>query len=195
MTRDSNHLSAVSPASQIQASELTDMTEIVKTTIQEPWSKMTWRNRATCLGEDPELFFPIGSTGLRVSRSKRHKAICRRCEVIDTCLRWADTMESGADTGDWGGLSDEERRSLKRRRARARVLSLVVGGQGVGKEILALTDADQDPGFPSRQGARPLVPNQPRSWLGSCAAERPAERSRRFPLDAKGVPEPSAPPR
>jgi hypothetical protein len=35
-----------------------------------------------------------------------------------------------ADTGVWGGLADDERRSLKRRRARARVLSLVDGGRG-----------------------------------------------------------------
>jgi len=89
---------------------------------------MTWRNRATCLGEDPELFFPIGSTGPALVQIEEAKAICRRCEVVDTCLRWA--MESGADTGVWGGLSDDERRTLKRRRARARVLSLVVGVQG-----------------------------------------------------------------
>jgi len=89
---------------------------------------MTWRNRATCLGEDPELFFPIGSTGPALVQIEEAKAICRRCEVVDTCLRWA--MESGADTGVWGGLSDDERRTLKRRRARARVLSRVVGVQG-----------------------------------------------------------------
>jgi len=89
---------------------------------------MTLRNRATCLGEDPELFFPIGNTGPAFVQIEEAKAICRRCEVVDTCLRWA--METGADTGVWGGLSDDERRSLKRRKARARVLSLVVGGQG-----------------------------------------------------------------
>ena len=89
---------------------------------------MTWRNRATCLGEDPELFFPIGNAGPALVQIEEAKAICRRCQVVDTCLRWA--MESGADTGVWGGLSDDERRSLKRRKARALVLSLVVGAQG-----------------------------------------------------------------
>jgi WhiB family redox-sensing transcriptional regulator len=88
---------------------------------------MTWRNRATCLGEDPELFFPTGTTGPALVQIDEAKAICHRCEVVDTCLRWA--MESGADTGVWGGLSDDERRSLNRRRARALVLSLVAGGQ------------------------------------------------------------------
>ena len=89
---------------------------------------MTWRNRATCLGEDPELFFPIGNAGPALVQIEEAKAICCRCQVVDTCLRWA--MESGADTGVWGGLSDDERRSLKRRKARALVLSLVVGAQG-----------------------------------------------------------------
>ena len=89
---------------------------------------MTSRNRATCLGEDPELFFPIGNTGPALVQIEEAKAVCRRCEVVDTCLRWA--MDTGADTGVWGGLSDDERRSLKRRRGRARVLSLVVGGRG-----------------------------------------------------------------
>lgn len=128
MTKNSNRRSAVSPALQIQASELTDTTQIFQTTIQESWSKRTWRNRATCLGEDPELFFPIGNTGPSFVQIEEAKAICRRCEVVDTCLRWA--IESGADTGVWGGLSDDERRSLRRRRARSLVLSLVVGGQG-----------------------------------------------------------------
>ena len=89
---------------------------------------MTWRILATCLGEDPELFLPIGSTGPAFVQIEEAKSHLRRCQVVDTSLRWA--MESGADTGIWGGLSDNERRSLKRRRARARVLSVVVGGQG-----------------------------------------------------------------
>jgi WhiB family redox-sensing transcriptional regulator len=89
---------------------------------------MTWRNRATCLGEDPELFFPIGSTGPALFQIEEAKAICRRCDVVDTCLTWA--MESGAESGVWGGLSDDERRTLKRRRGRARVLSRVVRVQG-----------------------------------------------------------------
>ena len=91
---------------------------------------MTWRNYATCLGEDPELFFPIGNAGPAFVQIEEAKAICRRCQVVDTCLSWA--LDSGADTGVWGGLSDDERRSIKRRRARAGVLSLVVGGQGRG---------------------------------------------------------------
>ena len=40
------------------------------------------------------------------------------CEVVDTCLKWA--LENGQDAGVWGGMSEDERRSLKRRAARAR---------------------------------------------------------------------------
>ena len=79
---------------------------------------MTWRNRAACLDEDPELFFPVGSTGLALVQVQEAKAVCRRCEVIETCLHLA--VESGRDDGVFGGLSGDERRSLKRRNARAR---------------------------------------------------------------------------
>lgn len=77
---------------------------------------MTWRDRAACLGEDPELFFPVGNTGSALLQLEHAKAVCRRCEVVGTCLRWA--MKSGQDTGAWGGLSEDERRSLKRHDAR-----------------------------------------------------------------------------
>jgi WhiB family redox-sensing transcriptional regulator len=79
---------------------------------------MTWRNRSACLDEDPELFFPIGNTSPALVRTNRAKSVCRRCEVVETCLRWA--IESGQDAGVWGALSEDERRSLKRRNARAR---------------------------------------------------------------------------
>ena len=79
---------------------------------------MDWRHRAACLDEDPELFFPIGNTGPALLQIEEAKAVCRRCEVMDTCLRWA--LDSGQDAGVWGGLSEDERRALKRRNARAR---------------------------------------------------------------------------
>ena len=62
---------------------------------------MDWRDRAACLDEDPELFFPIGNTGPALLQIEEAKAVCRRCEVIDTCLKWA--IESGQDAGVWGG--------------------------------------------------------------------------------------------
>jgi WhiB family redox-sensing transcriptional regulator len=50
------------------------------------------------------------------------KAVCRRCTVIDECLSWA--METGQDSGVWGGLSEDERRAVKRRAARQRARSV-----------------------------------------------------------------------
>src|SRR5665647_887906 len=79
---------------------------------------MSWRNRAACLEEDPERFFPIGNTGPALLQIEEATAVCRRCEVVETCLKWA--IESGQDAGVWGGLSEDERRALKRRNARAR---------------------------------------------------------------------------
>jgi WhiB family redox-sensing transcriptional regulator len=79
---------------------------------------MDWRDRAACLDEDPELFFPIGNTGPAILQIEEAKAVCRRCTVVDVCLKWA--IESGQDAGVWGGMSEDERRALKRRNARAR---------------------------------------------------------------------------
>ena len=72
-----------------------------------------WRSKAACLDEDSELFFPIGSTGPALAQIEEAKAVCCRCEVAETCLHWA--LEAGQDAGVWGGLSEDERRALKRR--------------------------------------------------------------------------------
>ena len=79
---------------------------------------MDWRNRAACLDKDPELFFPVDDGGERGGREGGQESVCRRCPVVDTCLQWA--LESGQDAGVWGGMSEDERRALKRRAARAR---------------------------------------------------------------------------
>jgi WhiB family redox-sensing transcriptional regulator len=80
---------------------------------------VSWRDRAACLNEDPELFFPIGSTGVALKQIAEAKVICHRCPIIEPCLKWA--IEFRQDAGVWGGLSDDERRALKRRTARARL--------------------------------------------------------------------------
>ncbi|MGA4867258.1 WhiB family transcriptional regulator [Streptomyces lavendulocolor] len=77
-----------------------------------------WRERSACREEDPELFFPIGNTGPALLQVEEAKAVCRRCPVMEICLRWA--LEHGEDGGVWGGLSEDERRAMKRRAARQR---------------------------------------------------------------------------
>ncbi|TDB75885.1 WhiB family transcriptional regulator [Actinomadura sp. KC216] len=79
---------------------------------------MDWRHRAACRDVDPELFFPIGNTGPAILQIEEAKQVCRRCDVSDACLRWA--LESGQDSGVWGGMGEDERRALKRRASRAR---------------------------------------------------------------------------
>jgi len=79
---------------------------------------MDWRHVAACRDEDPELFFPIGNTGPALLQIEEAKSVCRRCPVREDCLQFA--LESGQDAGVWGGLSEDERRALKRRNARAR---------------------------------------------------------------------------
>ena len=82
---------------------------------------MDWRNMAACIDEDPELFFPIGSTGPAIEQAEAAKSICRRCPVTESCLEWA--LETNQDAGVWGGLSEDERRSLRRSRQRRRRLA------------------------------------------------------------------------
>ena len=77
---------------------------------------MDWRHRAACRDEDPELFFPIGTTGPALHQVDEAKAVCQRCEAVDECLSWA--LNSDQDAGVWGGLDEDERRTLKRRRLR-----------------------------------------------------------------------------
>ena len=80
---------------------------------------MDWRHRAICRDEDPELFFPIGTTGPAETLVESAKVVCQRCSVIEDCLSWA--LETGQYAGVWGGTSEDERRALKRRGVRAHV--------------------------------------------------------------------------
>jgi len=85
-----------------------------------------WRHAALCQEEDPELFFPIGDTGPALTQIEQAKRVCRRCPVTEACLRWA--LESGQDSGVWGGMSEIERRELKRRSGAQRTLATQVVG-------------------------------------------------------------------
>ncbi|MFE7706946.1 WhiB family transcriptional regulator [Streptomyces sp. NPDC057486] len=75
-----------------------------------------WRMHAACRDEDPDLFFPIGSTGPALVQTEEAKEVCRGCPVREQCLEWA--MENGQDSGVWGGLGEAERRAKKRRTRR-----------------------------------------------------------------------------
>ena len=67
-----------------------------------------WQERALCAQTDPEAFFPEkgGST-------REAKRICVSCEVRAECLEYA--LANDERFGIWGGMSERERRKLKRR--------------------------------------------------------------------------------
>ncbi|MFB7505830.1 WhiB family transcriptional regulator [Streptomyces broussonetiae] len=72
-----------------------------------------WRDHAACRHVDPDLFFPVGTTGPALVQTERAKAVCGLCPAREPCLDWA--LETGQSTGIWGGTTEMERRSLRRR--------------------------------------------------------------------------------
>ena len=82
-------------------------------------STTDWVDRARCREEDPDLFFPTGSTGLAADQVDSAIAVCLMCSVRRQCLEWA--LETGQDSGVWGGMPEEERRSVRRARRQARL--------------------------------------------------------------------------
>jgi WhiB family redox-sensing transcriptional regulator len=71
-------------------------------------AELRWQDRALCAQTDPEAFFPEkgGST-------REAKRVCTTCPVRTECLEYA--LASDERFGIWGGLSERERRRLKRR--------------------------------------------------------------------------------
>lgn len=82
---------------------------------------MDWRHDANCLDSDAEAFFPVGNSGPALQQIAAAKRVCSRCPVRDACLEFALTQ--GLDSGIYGGMSEDERRQLKRRNARTRARS------------------------------------------------------------------------
>lgn len=71
-----------------------------------------WLHLAVCRDESPELFFPAGNSGPALAQIAEAKSVCNRCPVKSECLAWS--LESNQDAGVWGGLSEDDRRALKR---------------------------------------------------------------------------------
>ena len=72
----------------------------------------SWRRDAICRDTDPDLFFPVGTTGNALVQIDRAKEVCDQCPVKVDCLDYA--LETNQDSGIWGGTSEEERRVLRR---------------------------------------------------------------------------------
>ena len=76
-----------------------------------------WRDDAACRDVDPDLFFPLGTSGASLLQIDEAKQICRTCPVCVPFLRWA--LDTG-DAGVWGGTTEDERRVHRQLRAPAR---------------------------------------------------------------------------
>lgn len=72
-----------------------------------------WREAARCKEMDPDLFFPVGTTGPALLQIEAAKAVCRSCTVRQQCLEFA--LASNQEYGIWGGTTEEERRYMRRK--------------------------------------------------------------------------------
>lgn len=70
----------------------------------------SWQRLANCMGVDPDLFFPERGVSTREA-----KEVCRGCVVRSDCLDYA--LANGEKFGIWGGMSERERRTVRRARA------------------------------------------------------------------------------
>lgn len=75
-----------------------------------------WQYLGACRGEDSDLFYhPEGERGrARERRERQAKAICHACPVLEECRRHA--LSTQEPYGVWGGLGEQERQVLLRRR-------------------------------------------------------------------------------
>jgi WhiB family redox-sensing transcriptional regulator len=76
-----------------------------------------WRKSAACRDTDPALFFPVGTTGPAVDQILAAKRVCNSCPSQTACLEFA--LATNQDSGVWGGLTEDERRTIRRARVRA----------------------------------------------------------------------------
>jgi WhiB family transcriptional regulator, redox-sensing transcriptional regulator len=75
-----------------------------------------WRDLAACAGRGTVEFFPVGHTRRSQRQERAAKAICGACPVREECLDFA--LVSLQNDGIWGGLNEDELRSLRRSRRR-----------------------------------------------------------------------------
>jgi WhiB family transcriptional regulator, redox-sensing transcriptional regulator len=77
-------------------------------TVILPVVRQQWLDRAACLQADPDAFYPE-----KGGSSRAAKRVCHTCPVQTDCLSYA--LANDERFGIWGGMSERERRQLKRR--------------------------------------------------------------------------------
>ena len=76
------------------------------------WDVDDWRKLAACRHTEPDLFFPVGTTGPAVEQIEAAKRVCRACEAVEPCLEFA--LATNQEAGIWGGTTEEKRRKLRK---------------------------------------------------------------------------------
>jgi WhiB family transcriptional regulator, redox-sensing transcriptional regulator len=98
--------------------EIKVMSEVRRQVTLPPRPNWGWQDAAACRGTDVVLFF--GPDGERQPerdiRERKAKALCASCPVRNECLDYA--ISRPEKYGTWGGLSEDERASERRRRMR-----------------------------------------------------------------------------
>ncbi len=87
----------------------------------KPDLDIDWQEYSNCLGVDPDLFFPE-----RGASTREAKDVCRACVVRADCLEFA--LQNGEKFGIWGGMSERERRRIRRQRALERAAAAAETG-------------------------------------------------------------------
>lgn len=106
-----------------------------------------WQEEANCLGADPDLFFPE-----RGASTREAKEVCRGCPVRLDCLEYS--LVNNEKFGIWGGLSERERRRLRRQRAQSRRLAApAIATALTGASLLGIVSHITD-------GVSPEISNQ-----------------------------------
>lgn len=108
-----------------------------------------WRLLAACRSAEPDLFFPVSSSGKSLEQVNEAKAVCARCLVRRQCLAFA--LLTRQVHGIWGGLTEQERDAIPS--AKADTASAGTGprrGQRRGRT--ALSHRAQHGGAPSPCG-------------------------------------------
>ena len=119
-----------------------------------------WVESAACRGMDPELFFAD-----RGSNNREAKAVCAGCEVRAECLEYA--VANAERFGVWGGLSEKERRRL--RRGRRNAAGIAVSGPTIVRPERTRETCGSWPGIRTHQ----------RMGETKCATCKAFERSRK----------------
>jgi WhiB family redox-sensing transcriptional regulator len=106
-TLDSNYKELARSDDRSKANKIFDIGQAICPDVDD------WQKRAACRGVATEVFFPSGD-----STGEDAKSICVQCPVARQCLEYA--IRAREEEGVWGGATGAERRSLIRRRRRAK---------------------------------------------------------------------------